>query len=160
MELQLVITSDELLDYQRAYREYICKFPSVRQSELAWIAMEIVDKLSAATSKKCGWAVSATIKPAVTRSLSLLNVSDKPAKALRLAELARKGPQTEESDAAGETEIEDAIAAMSVPPASKPKAAAETVSRNSSLRARAEDRARRRRLRRFATKAPPERRTQ
>lgn len=157
MELQLVITSDELLDYQRAYREYICKFPSVRQSELAWIAMEIVDKLSAATSKKCGWAVSATIKPAVTRSLSLLNVSDKPAKALRLAELARKGPQTEESDAAGETEIEDAVEAMSVPPAPKAKAAG-PVSRDASLRARAEDRARRRRLRRFATKAQPERR--
>jgi len=92
MELQLGINSDEVLDYQRDYRKYICDCPSVRQSELAWVTEKIVAMLSEATSQKGGWAVTDTIKPAVVRGLSPFSLSDKPAKVLREAELACKKP--------------------------------------------------------------------
>jgi len=47
MELQLAITSNEVLEHQRNYRNRICESPSVRQSELAWVAGRIVYLLSA-----------------------------------------------------------------------------------------------------------------
>jgi hypothetical protein len=90
MELQLAITNDEVLHYQRDYRKYICDYPSVRQSELSWVVENIVGTLSKATSQKCGWAVSATIKPGVVSGLSHFNLSREPAKVLRDAELACK----------------------------------------------------------------------
>jgi len=89
-ELQLAISSNEVLNYQREYRKYICDFPSVRQSELAWITDRIEGMLSAATSQKGGWAVSDTIKPAIIRGLSTFNLSDQPAKFLREMELAAR----------------------------------------------------------------------
>lgn len=83
MKLQLVISGNEVLEFQRAYRHHIRQFQHVRKSELDWIAAEIVGELSAATSQKGGWAVSDTIKPAVVRDLSSFNLSDQPAKVLR-----------------------------------------------------------------------------
>lgn len=100
MELELAISSNEVLDYQRAYRQQIFRHPEVRRSELAWVTEEVVRALSAVTMRTYAWAISATIKPAVVRGLSSFNLSDKPASFLRKAELAAQRQQKPETAAA------------------------------------------------------------
>jgi hypothetical protein len=90
MELQIVISANEVVEHQCNYRKHICGNPLIRKSELTWVAEQIVKKLSLARSMRGEWAVVDTLIPAVVRALSPFALSEQPAKELREAELACK----------------------------------------------------------------------
>ena len=90
MELQVIISRNEVIDFQREYRKHICSNPRVKKSELAWITEQAIKHLSQAASLRGEWAVSDTLRPAVIRALSPFALSDEPANILRDAELIRK----------------------------------------------------------------------